>query len=126
MKKYFVVFYLGFLVLNCAAVKAQNIVRSQDSLSSQSEDSLRIIGRASWYYNRGGLFAASTKFKKGSVLRVINPANNKYVDVTINDYGPNKRKYPNRIIDLDKFAFQKIAALKSGLIKIIIQPLQVF
>ena len=140
MKKPIALLFLSLLFLNCSRIEAKTkhqvkVAKLEplavDSIDSTNEvkDSLNLekrSGIASWYTYCGGLFAASTRFKKGSVLRVINPANNKYVDVTVNDYGPNKRKHPNRIIDLDMFAFKKIAALDSGLIKIIIQPLKVF
>jgi rare lipoprotein A (peptidoglycan hydrolase) len=146
MKKPIALLFLSLLFLNCSKIEAKTkhqvkvakhhvikkleplAVDSTDSTSSEVKDSLNLEkhGIASWYTYCGGLFAASTRFKKGSVLRVINPANNKYVDVTVNDYGPNKRKHPNRIIDLDMFAFKKIASLDSGLIRIIVQPLKIF
>jgi len=99
-----------------------------DSINYGSKDSLIAEvhnGIASWYSYHGGLFAASTKFKKGSILRVINKVNHKFVDVIVNDYGPDKKIFPNRIIDLDKIAFQKIAHLRSGIIRIIVLPLKI-
>jgi D-alanyl-D-alanine endopeptidase (penicillin-binding protein 7) len=83
------------------------------------------VGTASWYKYKNGNFAASPDFKKGSVLRVTNLANGKSVDVTINDFGPERAKHPDRVIDLDKVAFQKIASTRDGLIKIKIDPLKV-
>ncbi len=83
------------------------------------------VGKASWYAYKGGLYAASPDFKKGSVLRVTNLDNGKYVDVTINDFGPERDKYPDRVIDLDKVAFQKIASLGAGIINIKIDPLKI-
>lgn len=83
------------------------------------------VGTASWYAYKGGLFAASPDFKKGSILRVTNLSNNKYVDVTINDFGPERDKHPDRVVDLDKVAFQKIASLGAGLANIKIEPLKV-
>ena len=148
MKEIVVFLILGFLIINCTRIEAktkrqinvsskQHVVKRQktfpvessDSVNNELNDSLNLkkhIGNASWYSYRGGLFAASTRFKKGSILRVINPANNKYVDVVVNDYGPNKRKHPNRIIDLDKIAFKQIAQLRSGVINIIVCPIKVF
>lgn len=80
-------------------------------------------GTASWYKYKGGNFAASPDFKKGSVIRVYNTKNNKFVDVTINDYGPDRLKHPDRVLDLDKEAFKKIADTRDGLISIRIEPL---
>jgi D-alanyl-D-alanine carboxypeptidase len=80
------------------------------------------VGTASWYKYKGGLFAASPDFKKGSVIKVINLTNGKSVEVTINDFGPERAKHPDRVIDLDYVAFKKIAAPGAGLIKIKIEP----
>ena len=80
-------------------------------------------GSASWYKYKGGNFAASPDFKKGSIIRVYNQSNDKYVDVTINDYGPDRVKHPDRVLDLDKEAFKKIADTRDGVISIRIEPL---
>lgn len=91
-----------------------------------SNPDMVVVGTASWYNYKKGLFAASPDFKKGSVLRVTNLANGKTVDVTINDFGPDRTKHPDRVIDLDKVAFQKIASTNDGIIKIKVEPLSVF
>ncbi|MFA5024387.1 MAG: RlpA-like double-psi beta-barrel domain-containing protein [Patescibacteria group bacterium] len=83
------------------------------------------VGTASWYKYKNGLFAASPDFKKGSILKVINLSNNKSIDVTINDFGPERAKHPDRVIDLDYVAFKKLAPTGSGLIKIKIEPQKV-
>ena len=125
--KNFIVFFLFFLLnFNVAEAQTKDQAKTTKEISEKGTDSIntkRVTGFASWYKNRGGHFAASTEFKKGSILRVINPANGKFIDVTVNDYGPNKRKHPKRVIDLDKVAFGKIASLKSGLVKIVVMPL---
>lgn len=82
------------------------------------------IGQASWYSYQNGLYAASPDFPIGSVVRVYNLANNKHVDVTINDYGPDRSHYLNRVVDLDKVAFRRIAGLGDGLIKVQVEPLR--
>ncbi len=83
------------------------------------------VGTASWYKYKNGLFAASPDFAKGSILRVTNLANGKSVEVTINDFGPERAKHPDRVVDLDKVAFQKIASTRDGLIKIKVEPLKI-
>jgi len=82
-------------------------------------------GRASWYKYKNGLFTASPDFPKGSRLRVINSANNKFVDVVVNDFGPDRTKHPDRSVDLDKVAYKKIAALGTGIIKVRVEPLYI-
>lgn len=82
-----------------------------------------ITGHASWYAYKSGNFAASPDFPKGSQIRVYNQANGKYVDVIINDYGPDRRLHPDRAIDLDKVAFKKIANTRDGIIDVRLEPL---
>jgi D-alanyl-D-alanine carboxypeptidase len=90
-----------------------------------SDPSVMTLGRASWYAYKGGNFAASPDFPKGSKLRVYNLANRKSVDVVVNDYGPERNKHPDRAIDLDKIAFKKIASLSGGIINVKIEPLAI-
>ena len=52
-----------------------------------------------------------------------NNDNNKFVDVIINDYGPDRGLFPKRAIDLEKNAFAKIAKLSQGIINVSIEPL---
>ncbi len=82
-------------------------------------------GGGSWYQYKGGAYAASPDFPKGSKLRVFNTSNKKFVDVEINDYGPDRSIHPNRVIDLDKQAFSQIADLGEGIIDVKIQPLSI-
>jgi rare lipoprotein A (peptidoglycan hydrolase) len=72
-------------------------------------------GLGTWYSFRGGLFAASPWLPIGSYARVTNNENGESVIVQINDRGPFGK---NRIIDLDKVAFQKIASLGAGIIDV--------
>ncbi len=82
-------------------------------------------GQASWYAYRGGNFAASPDFPPGSRLRVYNEDNDKFVDVEVNDYGPDRNLHPGRVLDLDKAAFRRIAALGDGLASVRVEPLYV-
>ncbi|MDP3900302.1 MAG: RlpA-like double-psi beta-barrel domain-containing protein [bacterium] len=82
-------------------------------------------GNASWYGYKSGNFAASPDFPKGSILRVWNYDNSKFVDVEVNDYGPDRALHPGRVIDLDKVAFEKLAPLGAGIINVSIEPLQI-
>lgn len=72
-------------------------------------------GFGTWYAWKGGLFAASPWLPMGSYAKVTNKENGKSVVVQINDRGPFG---PNRIIDLDKVAFAKIASLGAGVIDV--------
>jgi len=90
-----------------------------------SDPGVMTVGRASWYAYKGGDFAASPDFPKGSLIRVINEDNDKFVDVTINDYGPERSLFPDRVVDLDKVAFSKIASLGAGIIDVRIEPIRI-
>ena len=83
-------------------------------------------GIASWYKYKNGLFAASPDYPKGSVLRVTNLANNKSVEVTVNDYGPDRNIHPDRVIDLDYVAFSQIASPGAGLISVKVDPVSIY
>ncbi len=83
------------------------------------------VGRASWYRHRGGLFAASPDFPRGSRLRVWLADGSKFVDVDINDYGPDRGQHPDRVLDLDSVAFKQLAKLSQGMVDIRIEPLYI-
>jgi D-alanyl-D-alanine endopeptidase (penicillin-binding protein 7) len=82
-------------------------------------------GRASWYRHKGGLFAASPDFPRGSRLRVWLADGSRFVDVDINDYGPDRSQHPNRVLDLDSVAFSQLAKLSQGMVNIRIEPLYI-
>ena len=78
-------------------------------------------GKASWYVHpryRNVLMAASTIYPKGTKVKVTNLKNNKSVIVTIKDYGPDPIRHPDRVIDLNKLAFSRIASIRSGIINV--------
>lgn len=69
-------------------------------------------GKATWY-DAPGLTAAHPWLPFGTVVRVENSANGKYVNVVIRDRGPYG---PGRIIDLSDNAFARIAPLSKGIV----------
>ncbi len=82
-------------------------------------------GKASWYAYKGGNFTASPDFPKGSRLRVYNLENGKFVDVEVNDYGPDRGLHPDRAVDLDKVAFSILAPAWQGTISVKVEPLYI-
>lgn len=97
---------------------------TMDRLVLMSQPGVMASGQASWYKYKNGLFAASPDYTKGSTLRVHNIANGKYVDVTVNDYGPDRAVHPERVIDLDRVAFSRIASPSEGVISVRVEPLK--
>lgn len=92
----------------------------------KATSSYMLIGKASWYAYKGGMFAASPEFPKGSLIKVISVANpTKQIVVTINDYGPDRKVHPDRVIDLDKVAFAKLAPLGAGVISVRVEPVMI-
>ncbi|MCH8569292.1 MAG: septal ring lytic transglycosylase RlpA family protein [Balneolales bacterium] len=89
-------------------------------------------GEASWYgpgfhgnqtangerYNQNHMTAAHRTLPFGTVVRVRNMNNGKWVDVRINDRGPYAR---GRIIDLSRAAAQRIDMIQSG-----VAPVEVY
>ncbi len=45
------------------------------------------------------------------------------VIVTVNDYGPNRKKYPTRVIDLDAVAFKKLGSLSQGMLAVKVEKI---
>lgn len=97
-------------------------------------------GIASWYggkpwegrktasgeiFKSSGMTAAcAPQYKLHTKLLVTNINNNKSVIVKCNDRGAfHKAKYGYRFLDLSKAAFQKIAPLQQGIVKVIIKTL---
>jgi rare lipoprotein A (peptidoglycan hydrolase) len=59
---------------------------------------------------------ASRRYPCGTILKVFNKANKKWIFVTVRDWGPNPRL--NRQLDLNKVAYRKIANPSSGTIRV--------
>jgi rare lipoprotein A len=72
-------------------------------------------GGATWYSQASGLSAAHPWLPFGTVVRVENLANGKWVNVVIRDRGPFGS---GRIIDLSDEAFRRIASLSTGVIRV--------
>jgi rare lipoprotein A len=71
-------------------------------------------------YNPEKLTAAHESLPMGTVVRVLNPATNQEVHVTINDRCASK---PFHFIDLSRAAAKKIGLWGKGKIKVVIYPL---
>lgn len=72
-------------------------------------------GGASWYHRNDGLTAAHRSLPFGTVVRVENLANGRWVNVRIRDRGPF---VAGRIIDLSDDAFRRLASLGEGVIDV--------
>ncbi|MDP3940082.1 MAG: septal ring lytic transglycosylase RlpA family protein, partial [Deltaproteobacteria bacterium] len=66
--------------------------------------------------------AAHPTYRCGKMLRVINLANHRQVDVRVVDYGP--AAWTGRIIDLSYGAAKELGFAKAGVAKVLVVPLQ--
>ena len=110
---------------NYRAMTVTALTRATSLKVALVEEDNQWVGEASWYAYKNGDFAASRDFPKGTKLKVTNQKTGvdqgKSVIVTINDYGPEIQT--NRIIDLDKIAFQKIGNLRDGVMPVKIEAI---
>jgi hypothetical protein len=80
-------------------------------------------GMASWYRYKNCLCAASPDVPKGTKLKVSRQDDpSKSVIVTVNDYGPDRSIHPDRVIDLDYLAFEKIGNPRGGVLAVTVDP----
>jgi rare lipoprotein A (RlpA)-like double-psi beta-barrel protein len=79
-------------------------------------------GTASWYAYKNCDCAASPDYPKGTQLKVTNIENGKSIVVTVNDWGPERDIFPDRVIDLDVVAFEKISNKRLGLCHVEVVP----
>ena len=99
------------------------------SFSQQTKPHFAETGLASYYADKyqGRLTASGEPFNQyaktaahktlpfGTVVKVVNLNNSRYVVVRINDRGPFVK---GRVIDLSKSAFNSIASLRKGVIRV--------
>lgn len=119
-KKYRIVSHNGKIVRK--ALVSQTVVKEPiDEIATQGtlvKTGKKHTGLGTWYSFTGTLAAASPWLPMGSYAKVTNKANGKSVMVRINDRGPFGK---NRIIDLDKVAFEKIASIGAGIIDVSVE-----
>ncbi|MFA6160926.1 MAG: septal ring lytic transglycosylase RlpA family protein [Patescibacteria group bacterium] len=101
-----------------ARIRMGATVRLVEDKSYMSE------GQASWYAYKRCPCAASPDFPKGTLVRVTKTTDPvKSVVVKINDFGPERDLFPERVIDLDKVAFAQLASTGAGVIHVKVEPL---
>lgn len=75
-----------------------------------------VQGHASWYRYKGCMCAASPDYPKGTKLLVTNLNKNDSIVINVNDWGPERDLFPNRVIDLDLVAFKKLGSKGAGVL----------
>ncbi len=108
------------------------------AFAKKRPDNPRVTGIASWYsekdpginrhtangevFDDSAMTCADWHHPFGTKLKVVNLANGKSVVCRVNDRGPAKRL--NRVIDLTKAAFRRIAEPRKGLVRVSVQVVQ--
>lgn len=99
------------------------------TLSVSAENVFPQYGNASWYgnsfhgrktasgqiFDQNALTGANRTLPFGSIVRVTNLRNGRYVDITINDRGPFIK---TRIIDISRAAAREIGILHRGVARV--------
>lgn len=122
IKRYTIAFLIATVLLVCAVWV--NKVRADEASyytyqSCVKEGSSGVFTASGERFNENDLTCAMWHAAFGTLVRVTNLANGKSVVVRVNDRGPARRLVKRgRVIDLSKGAFQKIANLKDGVIKV--------
>ncbi len=89
------------------------------------DSSVMEYGQASWYSYKDCNCAASPDYPKGTFLLVTSVDEpEKSVVVEVNDYGPERDIFPERVIDLDVLAYEQLAPKWTGVIDVRVQLLQ--
>ena len=133
MKKLSVIFTIVVLsMLTACSSTSSSVSESPKTIAyARSHD---LVGQASWYgkrfhgkltasgetYNMRAYTAAHKTLPFGTVVKVINTANNKSVEVKINDRGPFVK---GRVIDLSQKAFEQIGSTNQGVVPVRIEIL---
>lgn len=68
--------------------------------------------------------AASNHFPLGIYVKVLNPKNNQFVVVKINDRMGKSMSKKGRIVDLTRVAAKKIGIIKQGIGKVLVQKVE--
>lgn len=82
----------------------------------------RWVGEASWYKYKNCNCAASRDYAKGTILKVTHLGSAKFINVKVNDYGPEL--WTGRIIDLDATVFKQFGSLRWGVTDVKIELVQ--
>jgi rare lipoprotein A len=113
--------FVGFVA--CGGARLQRDSKPGDfteGLAVYYSDSLHGRKTASGEpYDKDALTAAHRHLPFGTVLRVTNLSNRRFVEVRVNDRGPHGNR--RRIIDLSRKAAERIDMIPSGVVEVRIE-----
>jgi rare lipoprotein A len=89
---------------------------------SQNDPGINIYTANGEIFNDEAMTGAKWDVPFGTILKIVNIDNGKFVLIRINDRGPARKLH--RVVDLSKGAFAKIADLKLGLITVKVEVIK--
>ncbi len=118
MKKIILSFIMALALIGMAQAEEIGVC----SWYSQDDPGINIYTANGEVFNDGAMTCAKWDVPFGTWFKITNIANGKFVLARTNDRGPARRL--NRVIDLSKGAFAKIADLKLGLITVKVEVIK--
>lgn len=121
-------------------VNSQEIISSEGEIPSADRSLVEFVDKgtmkASWYgpgfhgqktangevYDQMSFTAAHKSLKFGTLLKITNPKNNRFVVVRINDRGPYVQ---GRDLDLSKAAALELGFVRNGVTKIQVEEIKI-
>jgi rare lipoprotein A (peptidoglycan hydrolase) len=136
--------FLLLITVPCIEVKAQDqLVNDTSTILVFQDFTYKTIGpikkgTASYYslkfegrktangniFSHSNYTAASNHFPLGIYVKVMNPKNNQFVIVKINDRMAKSMSKKGRIVDLTRLAAKEIGIFKHGIGKVLVQKVE--
>jgi len=110
--------FLSLLVFNCYVYSQENIMKGKVSYYANKFNGRKTASGER--FDNTKLTCAHKTLPFGTLLRIVNPINGKFVVVEVIDRGPYIGK---RVVDLSRSAFLRIGDLKKGVMTVMIEQI---
>ena len=118
-------FFALIIITLCKEAYARPLTASYYTKESCKKEGTGILTATGEIYNEEDLTCAMRRRDFGKYYKITNQENGKSVIVRHNNFGPNKKLHDaGRIVDLSRKAFEQIADLDKGVIKITIEEVK--
>ena len=115
-----------------SVISSEEVVQQEDispDSATNNTSNPAFSSVASWYdydlpdypnYSKDHLTCASRDYERGTILKVTNIDNQRWIKCRVNDY----IEHPDRDIDLSSYAFEWLAPLSLGLLEVTIERVE--
>jgi len=110
--------FLSLLVFTCYVYSQENIIKGKVSYYANKFNGRKTASGER--FDNTKLTCAHKTFPFGTLLKVINPLDGRYVIVEVIDRGPYIGK---RVVDLSRSAFLRIGDLNNGIMTVVIEKI---